>query len=111
MNGIVFNLLADLVGRDFGNDTWDDLLDAAGASGSYTSLGSDDALARLRLEAEGRRAIEREEFRLVFRPIVSLDSSAIRGFEALVRRQHPARGLVSPPSSFRWPRRAGSFCR
>ena len=40
MKGIVFNLLEELVGRDFGEDAWDDLLDAAGLDGAYTSLGS-----------------------------------------------------------------------
>jgi hypothetical protein len=46
MEGIVFTLLAALVCRDFGNDTWADLLDAAGARGSSASSGSyDDALA------------------------------------------------------------------
>jgi hypothetical protein len=49
MKGIVFNLLADLVRRDFGDDAWDDLLDAAKASGAYTSLGSyeDEEMTRL----------------------------------------------------------------
>ena len=40
MKGIVFNLLEELVGREFGEDAWDDLLDAAGVDGAYTSLGS-----------------------------------------------------------------------
>jgi hypothetical protein len=44
MKGIVFNLLEQLVTRDHGPDAWDDLLDAAGLDGAYTSLGSyDDA--------------------------------------------------------------------
>ena len=40
MKGIVFNLLEQLVTRDHGPDAWDDLLDAAGLDGAYTSLGS-----------------------------------------------------------------------
>jgi hypothetical protein len=40
VKGIVFNLLEEVVSREHGVDAWDDLLDAAGASGSYTSLGS-----------------------------------------------------------------------
>lgn len=40
MKGIVFNLLETLVVRDHGPDAWDDLLDAAGLDGAYTSLGS-----------------------------------------------------------------------
>lgn len=40
MKGIVFNLLQQIVTRDHGEDAWDDLLDAAGLEGAYTSLGS-----------------------------------------------------------------------
>jgi hypothetical protein len=40
VKGIVFNLLEQLVARDFGDDTWDALLDASGLEGVYTSLGS-----------------------------------------------------------------------
>lgn len=40
MKGVVFNLLEGAVSRSFGDDTWDALIDAAGVSGSYTSLGS-----------------------------------------------------------------------
>jgi len=56
----------------------------------------DDAVARLQLETDLRRAIEREEFRVYYQPIVSLSTDRISGFEALVRWQHPNRGLVSP---------------
>jgi len=40
MKGVVFNLLEEVVSRHYGPDTWDDLLDEAGVSGSYTSLGN-----------------------------------------------------------------------
>jgi hypothetical protein len=40
MKGLVFNLLADLVQREHGENTWDALLEAAGATGAYTSLGN-----------------------------------------------------------------------
>lgn len=55
-----------------------------------------DALARLQLETDLRRAIEREEFRVYYQPIVSLVSGSILGFEALLRWQHPERGLLNP---------------
>ncbi|MBE8968126.1 EAL domain-containing protein [Nostocales cyanobacterium LEGE 12452] len=55
-----------------------------------------DALARLQLETDLRRAIEREEFRVYYQPIVSLTSGSIIGFEALLRWQHPERGLLNP---------------
>jgi diguanylate cyclase (GGDEF)-like protein len=54
------------------------------------------ALERLRLETELRHAIERQEFRLWYQPIVSLTTRRVVGFEALVRWQHPERGLLEP---------------
>ena len=42
MKGIVFNLLEEVVSREYGEDTWDDLLEEAGLDGSYTSLGNYD---------------------------------------------------------------------
>jgi diguanylate cyclase (GGDEF)-like protein/PAS domain S-box-containing protein len=55
-----------------------------------------DAVARLQLEVALRQAIERQEFRVYYQPIVSLTTGTISGFEALLRWQHPERGLVSP---------------
>jgi len=54
------------------------------------------AVERLQLETDLRRAIEREEFRLHFQPIVALGDRRVTGFEALLRWQHPSRGLLSP---------------
>ena len=62
----------------------------------FTPAMRDLALARLELEKDLRDAIEREEFRIYYQPIVSLQSNRIIGFEALARWQHPKRGLVSP---------------
>ncbi len=59
MKGIVFNLLADLVRRDFGDDAWDDLLDAANATGSYTSLGTYEDEEMVRLVAAASAALGR----------------------------------------------------
>jgi len=50
----------------------------------------------LKLETDLRRAVEREEFRLHYQPIMSLKNTQLTGFEALVRWQHPERGLVMP---------------
>ncbi|MDY6785004.1 MAG: EAL domain-containing protein [Cyanobacteriota bacterium] len=56
-------------------------------------------LARLQLETDLRLALEREEFLLYYQPIINLQSGLPTGFEALVRWQHPRRGLV-PPDEF-----------
>jgi diguanylate cyclase (GGDEF)-like protein/PAS domain S-box-containing protein len=53
-------------------------------------------MARLQLEMDLRRAIERGEFNNVYQPIVSLATGKIVGFEALLRWQHPTRGHLSP---------------
>ncbi|OYT92210.1 MAG: GGDEF-domain containing protein [Burkholderiales bacterium PBB3] len=53
-------------------------------------------LARLRLEAGLRRALEQGEFRVYFQPIVSLVTGRIASAEALVRWQDPERGLIPP---------------
>ena len=54
---------------------------------------------RLRLETDLRLGVERDEFVVHYQPIVTLPTGAIEGFEALVRWQHPRRGLV-PPGQF-----------
>jgi diguanylate cyclase (GGDEF)-like protein len=54
------------------------------------------ALERLNLENGLRQAIGRREFRVHYQPTVSLETGRIVGFEALVRWEHPERGLVFP---------------
>ncbi len=54
------------------------------------------AMAVLKLETDLRRAVERQEFVLHYQPIVSLATERIIGFEALLRWQHPERGLLHP---------------
>ncbi|MEA5470796.1 putative bifunctional diguanylate cyclase/phosphodiesterase [Spirulina sp. 06S082] len=53
-------------------------------------------LEKLQLENDLRRGLEREEFCLYYQPIICLSTGKLRGFEALVRWNHPQRGLVSP---------------
>jgi diguanylate cyclase (GGDEF)-like protein/PAS domain S-box-containing protein len=57
------------------------------------------AMQVLELEGDLRTALEQEQFRLVYLPVVSLETKKIIGFEALVRWEHPTRGLI-PPAEF-----------
>jgi diguanylate cyclase (GGDEF)-like protein len=54
------------------------------------------ALARLHNENAIRRGLDGEEFRVFFQPEVSIDGKRITGLEALVRWEHPERGLLGP---------------
>jgi diguanylate cyclase (GGDEF)-like protein/PAS domain S-box-containing protein len=54
------------------------------------------AVELLQLEVDLRRAVDRREFRIHYQPIVSLLNMRVVGFEALIRWQHPKRGLVAP---------------
>jgi diguanylate cyclase (GGDEF)-like protein/PAS domain S-box-containing protein len=62
----------------------------------FTREMNERALARVRMEAALRRAIERKEFLLHYQPKVALSTRMICGFEALLRWQHPEKGLVLP---------------
>jgi EAL domain-containing protein (putative c-di-GMP-specific phosphodiesterase class I) len=57
---------------------------------------SEATLDQLELEQDLRRAIERDQLRLHFQPIVELSTGRIVSLEALVRWAHPTRGLVGP---------------
>jgi EAL domain-containing protein (putative c-di-GMP-specific phosphodiesterase class I) len=57
------------------------------------------ALERLELKADLRRALDNGEFRLHYQPIIELQSGEITGLEALIRWNHPDRGVV-PPMEF-----------
>ncbi len=58
-----------------------------------------EAAALLQLENDLRRALELNEFRIHYQPIVALGNGETTGLEALIRWQHPRRGLV-PPDDF-----------
>ena len=63
---------------------------------TWHSALSGKALGRLQLEDDLRRAIEHEEFIVFYQPKIDLVSGRMRGVEALLRWNHPLRGLVSP---------------
>ena len=56
-------------------------------------------ITRLELESDLRKALERQEFIVHYQPIQDLKTDRIVGFEALVRWQHPTKGLI-PPGEF-----------
>ena len=62
----------------------------------FTTVMHKQALSRLQLEADLHQAIKNQEFQLYYQPIISLKTSKLSGFEALIRWQSPKRGLVSP---------------
>ncbi|MDP9376213.1 MAG: EAL domain-containing protein [Actinomycetota bacterium] len=71
----------------------------AGRDGNYRQYDPSmhsDLVERLELEADLRRALAAKEFVLHYQPMMSLASGEIVGFEALIRWQHPTRGLVFP---------------
>jgi diguanylate cyclase (GGDEF)-like protein/PAS domain S-box-containing protein len=56
----------------------------------------DTALQRLELKADLQRAVDNDEFVLHYQPVIELSTGRIEGLEALVRWQHPTRGLIAP---------------
>jgi c-di-GMP-specific phosphodiesterase len=67
-----------------------------GGAAAYGRGLESDGLSRLALEADLRGALGRGELSAYYQPIVRLSTGALSGFEALVRWQHPRRGLLTP---------------
>ena len=63
---------------------------------SYSASMNAEALGRMRLEHELRKAVEHGEFLMWYQPIVDLRTRWASGAEALVRWEHPERGLILP---------------
>lgn len=62
----------------------------------FTASMQQSAKNKRRLVNELREALEQEQFRLFYQPIVTLSNGALHKAEALIRWQHPSRGLISP---------------
>jgi diguanylate cyclase (GGDEF)-like protein/PAS domain S-box-containing protein len=105
--------LSASVGLTLGSDmTPDDLLrqaqsalNRAKADGSrarvevHEGVLSDSDVDALQLEVDLRHALDNDELRLFYQPIVHLADESLLGYEALIRWQHPTRGLL-PPGAF-----------
>jgi diguanylate cyclase (GGDEF)-like protein len=67
--------------------------------GSYVMFNRqmhDAAVRRLELELDLRRAVEKNQFEAYYQPIMEMKTGRLSGFEALVRWNHPTKGLISP---------------
>lgn len=62
----------------------------------YDESMNSDHLARIQLEHALHQALEKDEFLLYYQPIIDVKDGRLCGVEALIRWQHPTRGLVSP---------------
>jgi diguanylate cyclase (GGDEF)-like protein/PAS domain S-box-containing protein len=62
----------------------------------YESSVHDAAIGRLQLRTDLQLALERDEFALVYQPLVDLETTEVLGVEALLRWRHPRRGLIGP---------------
>lgn len=63
---------------------------------TYDDAMQQDILEKLTLRAELQRAVENGQLYVVYQPVVDLEEGRIRGVEALVRWNHPQRGVLSP---------------
>jgi diguanylate cyclase (GGDEF)-like protein len=63
---------------------------------SYAKGMEEPVLAHIQLGGELRRALDEGEFRVFYQPVIGLEDGRVVGVEALVRWQHPTRGLVPP---------------
>ncbi|HEX8958056.1 MAG TPA: GGDEF domain-containing protein [Burkholderiaceae bacterium] len=62
----------------------------------FDQASHDRAVRRMDLELDLRRAVELEQFHVYYQPIIRMNTMELVGFEALVRWNHPEKGLISP---------------
>ena len=82
--------------RDADNALYKAKADGAGRCRLFDTSMHEQAVKTLHLEADLRRAIDREQMRLFFQPIVNVKTGRLDRFEALLRWQHPERGIIGP---------------
>jgi diguanylate cyclase (GGDEF)-like protein/PAS domain S-box-containing protein len=68
----------------------------SGGGDAHFVTRTDRGMQRTRLESDMHRALEQNEFRVYYQPVMDLLERRVVGFEALVRWQHPERGLILP---------------
>ncbi|MGA2209335.1 MAG: EAL domain-containing protein [Acidimicrobiales bacterium] len=62
----------------------------------FNAITRDQIQQRLQIQSDLHRALERHELRVYYQPILNIETGTLAGFEALVRWQHPERGLIMP---------------
>jgi len=89
--------LAMYMAKENGKDRYEEFVDRM-----HTTV-----MERLELEADFRQGVINEDLVVHYQPIVNLDTNNIVGFEALVRWQHPTRGLLRPEAFLAFAEQAG----
>ena len=100
--GIVVSMCAEETAEDLLRDGAVAMHQARVCEGGYALFDPEmhaEAIRRIEIETELRTAIEETQFRLHYQPTIDLHTGRVTGVEALVRWQHPRRGLV-PPMEF-----------
>jgi len=98
MTGLEYENAEDML-RDADTAMYRAKSDASLSFAVFNEAMQHEAMERLTVETDLRKARERDEFCLHYQPIVSLRSGRVHGFEALIRWQRPGLGLV-PPFAF-----------
>ena len=76
----------------------------AGSPQVYEPKQATEARRRFSIETELRRALDKDQLKLFYQPLINLKTGNVAGFEALARWNHEDRGEISPTNSFRSPR-------